>query len=1040
MATLKGKIVGLSKQKKVPAIIIDVLNDRCSVRLSGRGKILKNLTYAGPQPTVGQNVYVDYQTGTPVVITSSSNENNASTITATSRPIPVASKAPVSSAPPEKPTSHVHSLTDLSVVEAHKVIVSDADGIIGVSDEIDFDGTNLNLVTGQYLMGGVDLETYFDTIYAPLSGSMTQEQVEDYVAAMVTGVGITITYNDMYSGLQFDAQTPGDARYVLLSNVSNDTSLASDSSTEVTTVHAVKTFVENAVTGLFDLKGFTDASANPNYPAALKGDAYAVSVAGKVGGASGKSVDVGDVYIAAADNAGGDEASVGTSWFVLEHNLQGAALVGVANTFTRGQFIDGSVDEVQLRVQGILSQTANLQTWENSAGLALAHITPGGGLWQTGDITVASATSAKWRGVRFQAATATITGNTAISDTGGFNHISISRPTASAALALTITHSATVYIENSPLGAGTGPATITNAYALWVDDGKVRFDGTLGVGVTPAVTPARAIHALFTATSASSEGIRGQLVSGLNYSDLSGILGILDIQANNNVTEAGNPAGIPSALRGNIRVQQARTVSELASIIAILSVDAGPTLTTWYGVLVTSPVQGASPGTLTTAYGIYVENQTYGATNYSIYTNSGLVRFGGVTSIVVDDAVNNAVTDVFTLTHSTSGSPSTNIGVGILAKVESTGGAGIVDAGGFNFYIDSTTTSSLMVRLRSASALTNVFRIHNNGYIYWALGTSGASIGASGSTQLRLAADASESAFFSTTLARINGDKLDRDTAIYAQTSATPIFYVDASAYKIGIGTSTPGALFDISDFLSGHTTVGAFRVFRLSSYTSTSTTYAGEVTLQTPNGNNSSSAYGGFKMQVQSGTTASAALTMFGAVFNAIWQSVSGVAPLGVVATMQAGVFSVSNIGTGTVTTGVAIDINTAVNSGGGAITTLYGIRIGNMNVGGTNYAIYTNAGLVHFGDSLDFASGKNITLVAGNIITDTTTGTKIGTATNQKLSFWGATPIVQPTNAIAAAAFVANTSGIVDDSATFGGYTVGQFIAAVKATGLIA
>ena len=89
---------------------------------------------------------------------------------------------------------------------------------------------------------------------------------------------------------------------------------------------ATKAYVDNAVTGLLDFKGAIDASTNPNYPAASKGDAYTISVAGKIGGASGKSVDVGDMVIATADNAGGTEASVGTSWTVLEHNLVGALM------------------------------------------------------------------------------------------------------------------------------------------------------------------------------------------------------------------------------------------------------------------------------------------------------------------------------------------------------------------------------------------------------------------------------------------------------------------------------------------------------------------------------------------------------------------------------------------------------------------------------------------------------------------------------------------------------------------------------------------
>jgi hypothetical protein len=108
--------------------------------------------------------------------------------------------------------------------------------------------------------------------------------------------------------------------------IDTDTTLAANSDTRIASQKATKAYVDAAVTGLLDFKGSTDASANPNYPAASKGDAYVVSVAGKVGGASGKSVEVGDMYVATADNAGGTEASVGTSWTVLEHNLVGALL------------------------------------------------------------------------------------------------------------------------------------------------------------------------------------------------------------------------------------------------------------------------------------------------------------------------------------------------------------------------------------------------------------------------------------------------------------------------------------------------------------------------------------------------------------------------------------------------------------------------------------------------------------------------------------------------------------------------------------------
>ena len=49
--------------------------------------------------------------------------------------------------------------------------------------------------------------------------------------------------------------------------------------------------------------------------------------------------------------------------------------------------------------------------------------------------------------------------------------------------AQTVTSAATAYIEGAPTAAGS--LSITNAYALWVDDGLVRLDGDLDVdGVT----------------------------------------------------------------------------------------------------------------------------------------------------------------------------------------------------------------------------------------------------------------------------------------------------------------------------------------------------------------------------------------------------------------------------------------------------------------------------------------------------------------------------------------------------------------------------
>jgi hypothetical protein len=76
-----------------------------------------------------------------------------------------------------------------------------------------------------------------------------------------------------------------------------------------------------------------------------------------------------------------------------------------------------------------------------------------------------------------------------------------------------------------------------------------------------------------------------------------------------------------------------------------------------------------------------------------------------------------------------------------------------------------------------------------------------------------------------------------------------------------------------------------------------------------------------------------------------------------------------------------------------------------------------------------------------AQNIAFNTTTGTKIGAATTQKLSFWNATPIVQPTTAVASAtvAHIGGGTNLKTDD-TFDGYTIAQVVKALRNAGLLA
>lgn len=78
------------------------------------------------------------------------------------------------------------------------------------------------------------------------------------------------------------------------------------------------------VTGAMVLKGVIDCSGNPNYPAAVVGDVYVVSVAGKIGGVSGVAVELWDSLLCKTAAAADNQAAVGSSWVIVQGNINGA--------------------------------------------------------------------------------------------------------------------------------------------------------------------------------------------------------------------------------------------------------------------------------------------------------------------------------------------------------------------------------------------------------------------------------------------------------------------------------------------------------------------------------------------------------------------------------------------------------------------------------------------------------------------------------------------------------------------------------------------
>lgn len=93
-------------------------------------------------------------------------------------------------------------------------------------------------------------------------------------------------------------------------------------------------------------------------------------------------------------------------------------------------------------------------------------------------------------------------------------------------------------------------------------------------------------------------------------------------------------------------------------------------------------------------------------------------------------------------------------------------------------------------------------------------------------------------------------------------------------------------------------------------------------------------------------------------------------------------------------------------------------------------------------------FSLGGTMTIAdAINIVLNATTGTKIGTATTQKIAFYNSTPVVQPAGAaVTTAGFTAGSGAAVLVDSTFTGntgstaYHISDIVANLKSLGLLA
>jgi hypothetical protein len=135
--------------------------------------------------------------------------------------------------------------------------------------------------------------------------------------------------------------------------ISTDGTFAANSDLKIPTEKATQTRISAMIAAAIAasdvevLKGGIDCSANPNYPAADAGHVYRVTVAGKIGGASGPNVEVNDRLECFVDgSAAGNHASVGGNWFISQVNIDGAVTGPVSATANAVVLFDGTTGKI----------------------------------------------------------------------------------------------------------------------------------------------------------------------------------------------------------------------------------------------------------------------------------------------------------------------------------------------------------------------------------------------------------------------------------------------------------------------------------------------------------------------------------------------------------------------------------------------------------------------------------------------------------------------------------------------------------------------
>lgn len=381
---------------------------------------------------------------------------------------------------------------------------------------------------------------------------------------------------------------------------------------------------------------------------------------------------------------------------------------------------------------------------------------------------------------------------------------------------------------------------------------------------------------------------------------------------------------------------------------------AGGKITTGAMIYLNAPV---TTGAITNLYGIYIENISGAATaNYAIYTGSGNHSYGG--SLTVASAAGATWNGIEYRAATATVSGSTNISA----------------AAGFNYTIINAPTISAA----SALTITNAATLKitgapiaggagpatiTNAYALWI---------ASGNTYLAgsLGVGVAPSPSIQMLVRTVPTDPASEIDVIYGQMQLTTSSGVDSQIHTSLFGSSVVLAA-------STQNVTGSIRGVQGSASVSSTNT----ITV--------SNVWGIYTTVYLNSNAAASVTNMYGAYVDGGNNS----AVSGATVTSYRGVFVNTPLFAGNMTTVSGVYI---APMGNAKATNVYGVYIGDQANGGTlNYAIYTNLGLVHFGDNVDLASGKVYKINTTQVVAARVTGYGAMTGTGNKATVYDTSSI---------------------------------------------